>query len=80
MAALNLFVARICHAIITEIVEAEFGVRSVSDVAAVLLSPEGGRKLVLDGSDGESEEFKDGTHPFRVPAGEVVVYGDDMNS
>ena len=66
--------------VVAEVVEAEFVVGAVGDVAAVgdlaLLIVE----VVLDHADRHAEEAVDAAHPLRVAAGEVVVHGDDVNA
>ncbi len=66
--------------IIPEVIEAEFVIGSVGDVAVVGLLALGIIHIVLDNAYGQSQEFVDSTHPFRVSIGEVVVNGDDMDA
>ena len=80
MAALDLFVAGGGHAVVAQVVEAELGVGAVGDVAGVGLAAFRWRHLVLDAADGESERAEQRAHPIRVPLGEVVVDGDDMDA
>ena len=80
MPALHLLLAAGGHAIIAEVVEAEFAVRAVGDVALVLLAPELRHLVVLNNADGESEESVELSHPLRIALGEVVVHRDDMDA
>jgi hypothetical protein len=80
VAALDLLVSGGGHAVVAKVIEAEFAVGAVGDVAGVLLAAEGGGLVVLEDADGEAEEFVELTHPFGVAAGEVVVDGDDMDA
>ncbi len=66
--------------VVAQIVEADFVVGAVGDVAGVgclaLLVVE----LVDDHADGQAEETVDPAHPFGVASGEIVVHGDDMHA
>ena len=79
MSALHHLRELIFH-IVAQIVEAEFVVGAVGDVAGV-----GGRailvrKVVNDDPDAHAEEFIDLPHPFGVALGEIVVDRDDMHA
>ena len=66
--------------VVAQIVEAEFVVGAVGDVAVVgflallIVEP------VHDDADGESEEIVDLPHPLGVALGQIVVDGDDMHA
>ena len=66
--------------VVAQIVEAEFVVGAVGDVAVI------GRLALLvveavhDHADGQAEELVDLAHPFGVALGEIVVDGDDMDA
>ena len=79
LAALDFLFERESH-VVAQIVEAEFVVGAVGDVAGV-----GGVLFVLvlagdDDAHGEAEEFVDATHPLGVALGEVVVHCNDVNT
>ena len=66
--------------VVTQIVETEFGVRGVGDVAKISLAfLLGGFAREVD-ADREAEEAIDVAHPFRVTGGEVFVHGDDVDA
>jgi len=66
--------------VVAEIVEAEFGVGGVSDIAKIRLALFGGGLGGEVDADGQTEEAIDLTHPFRVTGSEVLVDGDDMDA
>ena len=67
--------------IITQVVEAEFIVRSVGDVALVGLSAGFAVRVVLvDAINGEAQPFEKRAVPFTVPACQVVVHRDDVHT
>ena len=66
------------HAVVAEVIEAEFGGGAVGDVAAIHLATEIGRHGLLDTTGGEAEEVEEVAHPLGVAAGEVVVDGDEL--
>ena len=66
--------------VVAQIVEAEFVVGGVGDVAGI-----GGAALLVgqavhDDADGQAEELVDAAHPFGVALGEIVVDGDDVDA
>lgn len=75
---LDEFVLGGSHTHVPEIVEAEFGVSAVCDVALVHVTSDGWWLFVLEASDGESEPFEDVSHPFGVTFCQVVVDGDEL--
>ena len=80
MSALDLLVAGGGHAIVAEVIEAEFAVRAVNNVARILLATVRGSLVVLEHADSEAEELVELAHPLGVASCEVVVHGDDMNA
>ena len=80
MSALDLLVFGGGHAVVAKIVEAELGVGSVGDIAGVLLAPVPWCHLVLDTTDGQSEETEQRAHPVGVAFGEVIIDRDDMHT
>ena len=79
MAALRHRRDRVFH-VVAQIVEAEFVVRAVGDVAGIGVAALFVGQAVHDAADGEAEEFVDLAHPFGVALGEIVVHGDDMHA
>ena len=79
MTALDHLIQLVLH-VVAQVVEAEFVVGAVGDVAGI-----GGLAgfvvdAVNDAADAETEEAVDLPHPLRIAAGEVVVDGDDMHA
>ena len=66
--------------IVTEVVEAELVVRSVSDVGPVGRVAFGVPEVVLDGPDRKPQEAIDGAHPLGIAASQIVVDGDDVDA
>ena len=67
------------HAVVAQIVETEFGVGAVGDVAEILLAALFAVHRVLDAADGETEILVEMPHPGGVAAGEIVVHGDELD-
>ena len=80
MAALHLFLAAHGHAVVAQVIEAEFGVGAVGDVAVVLLAPHGGGLVAQDAADGQAQKPIDRPHPFAVARRQIIVDGDDMDA
>ena len=80
MAALDLLLAAGCHAIVTEVVEAELAVRSVGDVALVLGTALLRGLVVLDNAGGEAQEGVELAHALGVTPCEVIVHRHDMDA
>ena len=78
--ALHLFGLGGCHAVVAQVVEAEFGVGAVSDVAGVLLPAELGGHHALDAADSQPQELEEHAHPFRVAARQIIVHGHHMHT
>ena len=66
--------------IVPQIIEAEFVVCPIGNVAGVGLLTVFVFQPVNDASDGQAQEFVNFTHPLRIASGEVVIYRDDMNT
>ena len=66
--------------VVAEVVEAEFVVGAVGDVAGIRLLPLARVHTRLDRTHREAEPDVERPHPFHVAAGEVVVDGDDMHA
>ena len=76
--ALHLVVLARGHAVVAEVIEAEFGRRAVGDVAQIHLAAHLGVHLLLDAADGDAEKIVEVAHPLGIAAGEVVVDGDEL--
>ena len=66
--------------VVAQVVEAEFVVRAVGDVAGI-----GGLAFLVgqslhDDAHGKTEELVETPHPFRVAAGEIVVHRDHVHA
>ena len=79
VAALDHVLQPVLH-VVAQIVEAEFVVGAVGDVAGIGLLALVVVEAVHDDADGQAEEVVDLAHPFGVALGEVVVDGDDMDA
>ena len=79
VAALDHVGQRVLH-VVAEVVEAEFIVGAVGDVAGVGGAALGVVEAVHDLADRHAEEAVDLAHPFGVARGEVVVDGDDVDA
>ena len=64
--------------VVAQVVEPEFVVRPIGDVAPIGHLPLGVGQLVLNHADRHAEEPVDPAHPLRVAARQVVVDGDDV--
>ncbi len=79
MTALHHFFDTVLH-VVAQIVEAQFIIGAVRDVARVFLLALLIVEPVHDDADRQAQEFVDLPHPFRVALGEVVVDRDDVNA
>ena len=70
---------RILH-IIAQIIEAEFVVRAIGDVAAIGLPALVVIEFVHDAANRQAEKPVDLAHPFGVALGEVIVHRDDVHA
>ena len=66
--------------VVAQVVEAEFVVGAVGDVAAIGGALLGRVLLVADHADGQAEEAVDRPHPVGVALREVFVDGDDVHA
>ena len=80
VAALDLVFFALGHAVVAQVVETEFGVGAVGDVAVVLFAADGGRLVVQNAADGQPQELVNGAHPFAVTGGQVIVDGDQVDA
>src|SRR5207249_8735268 len=64
--ALDLLFARRRHTVVAQVIEAELAVRSVRDVAGVLLTTNIRLLIVLNTANGQPQEIIESTHPFGV--------------
>ena len=78
MVALDLVFFARGHAVIAEVIETKFAGGAVSDVAAIHLTPNVGRHLLLDAAHGDAEEVVKMSHPLGIAASKVVVDGDEL--
>ena len=76
---LDHLLARIFH-VVAQIVEAELVVRRVGDVGIIGVAPFLVGEVGHDHADAHPEEPVDLAHPVGVAAGEIVVYGDDVDA
>ncbi len=79
MAALHVVRELELH-VVAQVVEPEFVIRAVGDVAGVCHLAFGVGEIVLDDADRHAEEAIDLAHPLGVAAGEIVVHGDDVHA
>jgi len=66
--------------VVSEVVEAEFAVLDIRDVAAVHVLTLGGVHVVLNVADRQAQEGVDAPHPLGLPAYEEVVGGDQVRA
>jgi hypothetical protein len=66
--------------VVAQVVEAEFVVRAVRDIARVRFLPLARVHAALDVADGQAQVRVDRPHPLHVAAGEVVVDGNYVNA
>jgi hypothetical protein len=66
--------------VVAQVVEAQFVVRRVGDVAGIGRAALVVVEAVNDDARGQAEETVNTAHPLGVAAGEVVVDGDDMHA
>ena len=80
MAVLDLVFAAGGHAVVAQVIETEFGVRSVGNVTIILGAPHHRRLIVQNATDCQAEEFVNRSHPFAVARRQVIIDGDDMHA
>ena len=78
--ALDLLFARRGHAVVAQVIETEFAVRAVSDVAGVLLPAHLRFLIVLNAADRQSEKIVKRAHPLGVAPSQVIVHRDQMRA
>ncbi len=66
--------------VVAQVIEAEFVVRAVGDVARVLFAPLRGRQAGGDRACRHAKEAVDATHELRLIGGQVVVDGHNMDA
>ena len=79
VAALDHVLQPVLH-VVAQIVETEFVVGAIGDVARIGVLAFGVVQPMDDDADGKAEEVVDLAHPFGVAAGQVVVDGDDVDA
>ena len=71
--ALYFFVAA-AHHVITQVVEAEFVIRTVGNVAVIGCAAFGRvRAVIVDAVDGKKKELENRSDPFTIPLGKVII-------
>ena len=66
--------------VVAQVVEAEFVVRAVGDVATIGLLPLARLHVALNGTDRQSQAHVERSHPFHVAACQVVVDRDHVDA
>src|SRR5439155_11385624 len=64
--------------VVAQIIKTKFVVGPVSDIGVVSGLPFEVIHVVLDTTDGQTEEAMNLAHPFGVARSQVIVYGDDV--
>ena len=80
MAALDLLLLAGGHAIVAQVVETEFGIGAVGDVALVHLAAHRRGLVVQNAPDGQAQELVHVAHPLGVARGQVVVDGHHVHA
>ncbi len=80
MSALDLLLLAAGHAVVPQVIEAEFRSRSISDVAFVLLATNRWRLVVDDTTHGQAQKPVNRPHPLAVTLGEVIVHRHNVNA
>ena len=80
MPALHLLLTAGGHAVVSQIIKAEFTVRAVGDIALVLLASQLGHLVVLNDPHAEPNESVELSHPLGVALGEVVIHCHHMHT
>src|SRR5438093_7199472 len=78
--ALDLLFARGGHTVVAQVIEAELAVRSVRDVAGVLLTTNIRLLIVLNTANGQPEKCVKLPHPFGVAASEIIIHRYEMRA
>src|SRR5688572_22057212 len=66
--------------LIAKVVKSDFVRRTVRDITGIGVLPFGRRHALLDTTDGQSEASVDRPHPLRIPARQVVICSEDVNT
>ena len=66
------------HAVVAKVIKPKFRSRTVSNIFFVHLATLGRRHTVLNTTNRKTQKFKKGTHPMRVPTGEVIIDGHQL--
>ena len=66
--------------VVAQVVEADFVIRDVGDVAVVRRAPLDRRKVVLDDAHAHAQEVVQRRHPLGVAAGQIVVDRDHVHA
>ena len=78
--ALDLLFARRGHSVVAQIIETELAIRSVSNVAGVLLPAHIRFLIVLNATNSEPKKIVERTHPFGIAACQIIVHRDQMRA
>ena len=65
--------------VVAQVIETEFIVRAVGDVAGVCGLAIFGRHIGLDGTDCQTQTHVQRTHPFHVALSQIVIHRDDVD-
>ncbi len=65
--------------VVAQKVEARLFCRAVGDVATIGVLPVSWGHSLLDEADAQTQEFIDGPHPLRIPAGQIIVECQHMD-
>src|SRR5256885_16778626 len=64
--------------VVAQVIKTKLVVRAVGDIGVVSGLPLEIIHVVLDATDGQTEEAMNLAHPLGVARGQVIVYGDDV--
>ena len=78
--ALDLLFACGSHTVVAQVIEAELAVRSVRDVAGVLLTTNIRLLIVLNTANSQPEKCVKLPHPFGVAASEIIIHRYKMRA
>ena len=80
MPALHLLVRARGQTIVAQVIETKLRVRAVGHIAGILLAAHMRRLVVLDAAHRQAQILQQKAHPFRVPAGEVIIHRNEMHA
>jgi hypothetical protein len=66
--------------VVAQVIEAEFVIRPVGDVALVVFLALLVVQIVHDNADRQAQKSVNPPHPFRVAFGQIIVHRDDVNA